>query len=541
MPTFPLKIQSGASGGPVFRTSIVRTDAEKEFRNADWWDPRWMWNFELLVGSADLATLESFFAARRGRHEEFFFRRPYELLQSGTLPPLWRARFDQDDLAYDFDVSQKVRVQVREFVEGGLPDFPTDDDFPANSDERLILADTAGRQERVTGYETVILGADSVAEVRAATHAGRRRWVVRYEALSLAKILELQDFFIARRGRAQAFLLELYDGSTVRVRFDRDSFDAAYRPLRVGAVGDLPLIEVLDFSPPAETGVEVRDYLSRQATTLATLYTLTARNGTVARLCNATRAFERGSGGSSGESLTWTPAPIEKSEIERVIGLQPDNTEIVVPYMGESLSLTRELFLRGLWDDAQAEIETVDYLSGLTIERRVFRVGDVRALRLSAALDLRSLSALLNQDRGETYSPTCRVRRFGDAECGFDVESVSFETEIAEVIDAYRLRIILAGVPFSIAENDYASGEIVFLEGPMAGRIFKIKSSTAPPLVITLQLPLPFSTMGAIDVRIVKGCDRSPARCKFFNNFTRFRGEPHVQSVAEMLQIQRAR
>jgi uncharacterized protein (TIGR02217 family) len=72
---FPERIALGATGGPLWSTSVVTTAGGHERRNQNWAQARGRWN----VGSglktrADLEVLIAFFRARRGRAFAFRFK-----------------------------------------------------------------------------------------------------------------------------------------------------------------------------------------------------------------------------------------------------------------------------------------------------------------------------------------------------------------------------------------------------------------------------------------------------------------------------------
>ncbi len=72
---FPERIALGATGGPLWSTSVVTTAGGHERRNQNWSASRGRWN----VGSGlktrdDLAVLIAFFRARRGRAFAFRFK-----------------------------------------------------------------------------------------------------------------------------------------------------------------------------------------------------------------------------------------------------------------------------------------------------------------------------------------------------------------------------------------------------------------------------------------------------------------------------------
>lgn len=530
MPTFPVNLQSPVTGGPVFDTGIVTTDQGREQRNCNWWDPVYKWSVKLLLDSTDLPTVTDFFDARLGRAGDFDFIRPFVAAAGETTTVT--ARFDQDDLKYDAEVSPVVTCKIREIVSpGALGGMPTYETFPADSSEELLLVNAT--EEREASFATLVIGEEAVIEVRQETRARVRRWVVSYDALTLDQILDLQDFFIARRGQAQTFLLRLSESETVRVRFESDRFEATYYPAG-GVVGKLPMVEVLDFDLTDTVGDSVRDYLRNHLTTICAVYRIEASDGTMVGFTTGSRNLTLGFLSSGGES--YDAQPIDPSETQDRIGLAPNNLEVVAVYND---TLSRESFVRGKWDRAEITIQFVDYLTGLVIDRNVYSLGDIQCGRKSWSADLRSLSwRLASQEIGDRLSPLCRVRRFGNAECGVNLATHTFSATVAEVISDTRFRLTMSG---TFTAGQFRKGELTFTAGLNGSTGHEVKDSTASPDVeVELQLPPAFPVSVGDPLTLITGCDRTFDRCQFFDNARRFRGEPHIVTLVQLNKIQRA-
>lgn len=72
---FPDSIAEGAEGGPEYSTSIAVSSGGKEQRQANWAIGRGSWNVGTGVkDGADMAELIAFFRARRGRLHSFRFK-----------------------------------------------------------------------------------------------------------------------------------------------------------------------------------------------------------------------------------------------------------------------------------------------------------------------------------------------------------------------------------------------------------------------------------------------------------------------------------
>lgn len=227
------------SGGPVFQTVITTTTAGIEQRNPSRWDPVWIWKvrYSALTKGA-LNDLELFFIARKGRFQTFLFKRPTSISEV-------RARFNQDSMVAEIDTGglSSVEFEILETIPANEPETTTT--FPADSGLTLASTFSAVASGGPTLATTVIFFAAGI-EQRISNRPTVRQWSIDFGGLTWSELLVLQDFFLARKGMAQTFLIVPPGGaSPIKVRFDQDDFTGVYQANQTGWTGSLNIIEVI--------------------------------------------------------------------------------------------------------------------------------------------------------------------------------------------------------------------------------------------------------------------------------------------------------
>ncbi|MEM8825878.1 MAG: DUF2460 domain-containing protein, partial [Pseudomonadota bacterium] len=102
---FPLEVGEGAGGGPEFLTEVAETVSGDEQRVSLWAQGRLRYDAGIGVRSeADLALVQRFFRARKGRAHAFRFRDPLDHMSGAdqTPSPFDEVLGDGDDVRTDF-------------------------------------------------------------------------------------------------------------------------------------------------------------------------------------------------------------------------------------------------------------------------------------------------------------------------------------------------------------------------------------------------------------------------------------------------------
>jgi uncharacterized phage protein (TIGR02218 family) len=151
---------------------------------------------------------------------------------------------------------------------------------------------------------------------------------------------------------------------------------------------------------------------------------------------------------------------------------------------------------------------------------------------LIAVLEARSLTQILKQQSIiEMGSNSCRAQ-FGDARCGYPVETLWNGGEVDTVGAETDREFTLIGSDISTEDAYYVPGKVKFLTGDNSGREFEIESYIAG--VLTLMFPTDLPIQAGDELEIRKDCTHlwgAPLTddhnsCNFFENRPNFRGEP---------------
>ena len=186
----------------------------------------------------------------------------------------------------------------------------------------------------------------------------------------------------------------------------------------------------------------------------------------------------------------------------------------------------------GRWDNAEVRMWDVDW-SAPADRRLVFRgtLGEVTRSGLSFRAELRGLGEALNRPLGRVYHPRCAAI-LGDAQCKANLSAPGYATEsaIGAVEDGRLFRFV--GLP-GFDARWFERGTLVVLDGAAAGLSGAIKRDMAGPggREIELWTALTAGVAGGDRVRLIAGCDKTPATCRLkFANYLNFRGFPHLPS-----------
>ncbi len=205
--------------------------------------------------------------------------------------------------------------------------------------------------------------------------------------------------------------------------------------------------------------------------------------------------------------------------IRRTTGVSDDAMDVEGALTHDSIS---GYDLRaGRFDGAHIAIGAVNWEN---LDRTVLYAGSIGAIRQeggSFAIELRSAKAALERDFVPRTSPSCRASFCGPG-CSL---SAAFYTVSARLLACDIDRGTFA---FDLVQpQDYAWGELVWLDGPLAGQRFEIAGVSEGDLL--LDYPLAEPPAPGTRARLRQGCDRTLATCASrFGNAINFQGEPFL-------------
>jgi uncharacterized phage protein (TIGR02218 family) len=271
-------------------------------------------------------------------------------------------------------------------------------------------------------------------------------------------------------------------------------------------------------------------HLSRESKRLTVCGAVYRNDGIVIRATQADEDLEISSGDLEG--LYFSNIPITSSDVKSSSDLSVDNMEID-GHISDALAFggfTAQDIEAKLFDDCPFETflcQWDDPNAWQIIVRRGY-IGKIdRTHEGQFKAEWRGLLQLLQQQIGRVHAEGCDVLRFGDARCGFDVESIAQNAVVSNVTS--RRRFDVTGLTGSSSAFDL--GEVRFLTGANAradgGYINQIKRGAASGTLGQIELwdSAPFTMQVGDTVRVRPGCDRRFSTCQGFGNYKRFRGD----------------
>lgn len=211
----------------------------------------------------------------------------------------------------------------------------------------------------------------------------------------------------------------------------------------------------------------------------------------------------------------------DPSSVKTAIGGQSSNFEFSL-LLGSVV--TNEMVETGAFDNAAVEYSIIGSRVPADGAALYFKGVVSLAKVKDAHTALFEVTPLLARDlrlADEKYSQYCTAD-FGDARCKFDVEGTSFAAEVTAVDNQQSFTT-------DSAESDghWNFGTAVFTSGANNGVAVEVGSSLATG-VIKLRLVVPFAIEIGDTLTLYRGCDKSPASCKGYDNFVNYRGFPFL-------------
>jgi uncharacterized phage protein (TIGR02218 family) len=202
----------------------------------------------------------------------------------------------------------------------------------------------------------------------------------------------------------------------------------------------------------------------------------------------------------------------------------------------------------GVWDQAAFEIFDFKW-SDVSLGRNLLLTGEIGEVKRSDhqfVAELRSLAAKLQTNFGEVVTPTCPYR-FGDAECGFDLASVTLEDIPVSSVTSRRVFVSSTLGTFSppIDAGYFDRGTVEFTTGANTGFRQDIKAYAADG-TITLQLAFPYTIEVTDEFTITPGCNKLlktadgvyGGDCLVkWDNVVNFGGEPEVPLQNKLMHL----
>ena len=268
----------------------------------------------------------------------------------------------------------------------------------------------------------------------------------------------------------------------------------------------------------------LQTHIDSEKTTLAQCWKMTRRDSTVL-------AFTDHDQNIVYDGITYqAQGGMNSSAVVSQSSLAVDNLDIEGILSADSIKETD--ILAGLYDYSEIENFIINYedKSQSAISLRKGWLGEIKIQNNQFVAEVRGFTQALSSHLGELYSSECRAN-FGDAECGYNLASVTVTGSVTAVADNSRF----SDTSRAEANGHFNRGVLTFTSGANLGISREVKEFRNQEVV--LSLPMPNEITLADNYTLIRGCDKSFNTCaSTYSNAVNFRGEPHVPGLDKMLE-----
>lgn len=404
LPTFNIPYNSAYSSSIEFTTQINEKQKGREQRYPQWTYPKRTFTLTFEKTEAKREELEAFFISVMGQTGKFYWKWEAE---KGGNDVTYTCTFDSDDFKQQiFDLGfSNAKLKLVCIDEGAVTDVETLDFYhTAECDFNMSFFSVIDKiftaQNNRKSYWTT----------------PKRSWTLTFEKSPTVR-KQLEDFFIAKRGKFKAFEWTWEterggDGETYTVRFDQDTLDVDIDGSGYGSF-KLKLKEVFP-TPNPLLEVEKDEIIPRK------LLKIELEGGSVYVLDNET--LEE----LSYNSETYLGAPLSHGEIKRDDNSSVSKLNITLSNVG--LAISGIIGARGDVITSAPAVLTLVFLNVNTNEliadtTEILFSGYCNNLKLdyeNASMDIEtSLGGYEKISPILRYRASCGVRRFKDCRCNY--------------------------------------------------------------------------------------------------------------------------
>lgn len=261
-------------------------------------------------------------------------------------------------------------------------------------------------------------------------------------------------------------------------------------------------------------------HLAGEATTLATCWQITRRDGVVMRFTDHDADLVL-------DGATYLSAVgYEATAIESTSGMSVDNLDADV--LLDSAGITEADLIAGRYDFAAVEIRLCNWAAPATgsILLRRGTLGEVSLRNGRARVELRGLAQALQQTVGRVFARRCDAD-LGDARCGVALVAHTVTGTVSSVTTAREV-FVVSSAPLR------ADGVLTWTSGVNAGLQMEVRAVSGSTL--SLALPMPYDIAAGDGYSVYSGCDKNLSTCRdVFANVANFRGFPHIPGQDKVL------
>jgi uncharacterized phage protein (TIGR02218 family) len=277
---------------------------------------------------------------------------------------------------------------------------------------------------------------------------------------------------------------------------------------------------------------QLQSHLDGSATTLATLWRVERKDGTILGFTDHDQDISADDG--AGLRTFIAAGGFMPSAIQTTRALNVDNLDVLGFFDSEYIDEAD--LLAGRFDDARVFISRVNWQSpgDGVVRLRSGILGQVTLEDGQWTSEMRGLTQSLQQQIGDTYMSSCNAQ-LGDGQCKVDLGPLTETGTVASVTDQYTFTV--SGLS---AQSDgyWAQGLVTFTSGAANGLKIECKTWVESSGTLTLLFPVAFELQAGDTFTVYPGCDKLLATCKNkFNNVLNFRGFPHVPTDDQVKKV----
>lgn len=265
--------------------------------------------------------------------------------------------------------------------------------------------------------------------------------------------------------------------------------------------------------------INLKAAFAQETTTVARFAKATWEDGTIWGFTSLDVDFDY-----DGVTYLADGGGITPSTVEMKADLSVANMELAGFLSNDAI--TEDDLRSGKWDGALVEVFDLDYMHPEYGEVRYpgYVVGNVSAGRNVFMAEVRSLSQLLQKSIGRMVTGGCSWR-FGDANCGYNVEALRVTGMVTGIAGNRRT---FTDTARGEADNYFRYGEVTWTSGLNIGLKAEVRDYAADTFTLAFQMP--FDIAGGDTYSAIPGCaKRFEEDCRdTWANSARFGGFPHV-------------
>jgi len=262
---------------------------------------------------------------------------------------------------------------------------------------------------------------------------------------------------------------------------------------------------------------EFNSNIAQNLTQLCRLWSITRKDGEVFRFTDHDKDIP-----FNGD-IYQSNNSFEATAVQSAINSAGSDLDVTVLLNPDTISY--QDVMRGLFDEAPVTLQIIQYTDTAAGVLDLFK-GNVSTTQLpNTQIGIMSLVggvSRVNRVLTERYSPQCRAI-FGDDRCKVNLApyTVAFAVSASGTTQTFT-----AAALASEAANLYTLGTVTWLTGRNKGTSSRVAGNAAG--LVQLLFRPPYQMEPGDTGTITRGCPRTIAACKGYNNIANYRGEPYV-------------